>query len=135
MKFTTKGLLFHQIVIFAHLSMVHYFYFTFENNYFLNKIYNIFKMLESCGQKSFNNTENPSDPTTTPGPNFPPPPPTTKSWIGPCLSQLDSCVSMDESCSTDSWCSVCSLPGASAVTSGLDSNKDNVESIEISPLK
>ena len=41
MKCTRKGLPFHQIVIFAHLTVVHYFYFICEKNYCLNKIYHI----------------------------------------------------------------------------------------------
>ena len=46
-KFTRKGLHFNQIVIIAHLTVVHNFYFIFEKNYCLNKIYHIFKMLQS----------------------------------------------------------------------------------------
>ena len=39
------------MLIFVHLTVVDYFYFIFEKNYCLNKIYHIFKMLQSCGQK------------------------------------------------------------------------------------
>ena len=42
-------------------NVVHYFYCIFEKKHSLNKIYQIFnKMFQSCGRKSFNNTENPS---------------------------------------------------------------------------
>ena len=58
MKFTRKTMPFHQIVILAHLNVVHYFYFIFEKNHGSNKIHNIFKTLQSCSQKSFNNYEN-----------------------------------------------------------------------------
>ena len=42
MKFSRTGLPFQRIGIFAHLTVVHYFYFIFEKNYCLNKIYHIF---------------------------------------------------------------------------------------------
>ena len=50
---------FHQIVISAHLTVVYYFYFIFKQNHSLNENYHIFnKVLQSCGPKSLNNTEN-----------------------------------------------------------------------------
>ena len=84
MKITRKGLPLHQIVIFVHLTVIHYFYFIFDKNYCLNKIYHIFKMLQCFGQKSFYNTENQSDPP--PSAEFRPP--NTKSWIRPRLYLL-----------------------------------------------
>ena len=87
---------FHQIVIFAHLTVMHYFYFIFEKNYCLNKIYHISKMLRSCDQKSFDNTENPSE-TPPPPAEFRPPqhkilnPPLASKW---CWHELKDSVNI-----------------------------------------
>lgn len=42
------------------LSLPIWLWYTFEKNHLLNNIYHIYKLLQSCGWKSFNNTENPS---------------------------------------------------------------------------
>ena len=48
-------------------------------------------MLQSCGQKSFNNTVNPSDPPPPPS-NFIPA--NTKFWIRPCAAPLYTAVTL-----------------------------------------
>ena len=52
-KFTRKSLPFRQNVIFVYLTVVHYFYYIFKKNHSLSIIHHIFKMLQSCGRKSF----------------------------------------------------------------------------------
>ena len=57
-QFMLFTLPFHQIVIHIHLTVVHYFYFIFEQNHTLNENYHIFEVLQSCEMKSLNNIEN-----------------------------------------------------------------------------